>query len=104
MADQGNGNPPIHPVQKRDNYICQYCDKDGLASLDNWHDSTIDHLIPKKHGGTDGESNLVTCCSLCNGIKGASLFDGIEEARDYILKRRGELQETFQRVVEAVRG
>ncbi len=36
----------VHPFQKRDNYTCQYFSKDGLSSLDNWHDSTIDHLIP----------------------------------------------------------
>ena len=46
-------NPPIGTIQKRDNYLCQYCGKDGLESLDNWHDSTVDHFRPRKYGGTD---------------------------------------------------
>ena len=37
-------------------------------------------------------------------IKGANTFDSIEEAREYILKRRKELQEVFDRVESHVRG
>ncbi len=104
MADEGNEKPPIDPVQRRDDYRCQYCGKDGLASLDNWHDCTIDHFVPKKHGGTDDESNLVTCCSYCNAIKGARVFGTLVEARDYVLRQREQLLEVFKRVVTAVRG
>jgi 5-methylcytosine-specific restriction endonuclease McrA len=96
--------PPIHPIQKRDNYICRYCGKDGLASLDNWHDSTIDHLTPRKHSGTAASENLITSCGYCNAIKGERLFRSFDEAKTYILKRREELQTVFQQVLKAVRG
>ncbi len=95
---------PIHPVQKRDDYRCQYCGKDGLLDLDNWHDCSIDHFTPQKHGGTDDESNLKTSCHYCNAIKGDRLFTTIEEARAFIKKRRQELQNEFERVCKAVRG
>jgi 5-methylcytosine-specific restriction endonuclease McrA len=95
---------PINPVQRRDNYICQYCGKDGLASAENWHDSTVDHVLPRKHGGTDDPHNLVTSCHYCNSIKGYGLFASFEDARDHILKRREELQAIFEGVKKAVRG
>jgi 5-methylcytosine-specific restriction endonuclease McrA len=97
-------NPPIGTIQKRDNYLCQYCGKDGLESLDNWHDSTVDHFRPRKYGGTDDSENLVTSCGHCNSIKGDRLFGSIEECKVYILKRRAELQITFEAVKKAVRG
>lgn len=31
---------------------------------------TIDHLIPKSRGGTNGLANLVLCCASCNMLKG----------------------------------
>ena len=93
-----------HPVQKRDNFICQYCHKDGLESLENWHDSVVDHFRPRKCGGSNEEGNLKTSCGYCNAIKGDREFETIEEARQYILKRRAELQKDFERVRKAVRG
>jgi len=104
VAEQVTEKLPIHPVHRRDDYICQYCGKDGLASLDNWGETTIDHVVPKKHGGTDDQSNLVTSCSYCNAIKGQRFLGTIEEARDYVLKRRGELRETFEKILIAIRG
>jgi hypothetical protein len=95
---------PIHPIQQRDNYICQYCGKDGLASLDNWHDCTIDHFIPRSYGGTDEAENHVTACRHCNALKGESVFETMEHASSFIEQRRRDLQVVFQHVVTAVRG
>lgn len=81
-----------HPVQRRDDLRCQYCGKDGLASLDNWHDLTIEYVRPQRHGGSDEPANLVASCSHCNSIKGDRWFESFEEARQYVLKRRQELQ------------
>ena len=47
---------------KRDNFQCGYC-----GSQKNL---TIDHVIPKSRGGSNGWNNLVTCCSRCNSFKG----------------------------------
>jgi len=50
-------------VFARDNYTCQYCGVTGK-------DLTIDHVIPKRHGGGMHWENLVTCCRRCNTKKG----------------------------------
>jgi hypothetical protein len=49
-------------VLERDNYICQYCGI-GVDGLNPLH---IDHLIPRRKGGTDELDNLVACCQKCN--------------------------------------
>lgn len=49
----------------RDKYICKYCFK--RCSLE---EVTVDHKIPKMKGGTNFQSNLVTCCRKCNLKKG----------------------------------
>ena len=50
-------------VFARDNYTCQYCGTTGK-------DLTIDHVVPKRHGGGMHWDNLVTCCRKCNTKKG----------------------------------
>lgn len=42
---------------------CAYCGRTENLS--------IDHLIPRLHGGEDGADNLVTACRSCNSSKGA---------------------------------
>lgn len=60
----------------RDNYTCQYC---GVQS----RDLTIDHIMPKRHGGGLQWENLVACCRRCNTRKGDKLlqFSGMKLAR-----------------------
>jgi 5-methylcytosine-specific restriction endonuclease McrA len=94
----------VNPIQKRDDYKCQYCGKDGLASAESWHDSCIDHLNPRKYGGTNDADNRLACCHYCNAIKGDRHFESLEEARQYILQRRNELQADYEAVRKAVRG
>ena len=50
-------------VIRRDNHQCQYCGK-------NDRKMTIDHVIPKKHGGPESWENLVAACVGCNAKKG----------------------------------
>lgn len=53
-------------VMLRDAYVCQYCgDMPGRQSL------TVDHVVPRCHGGKHDWSNLVTACNRCNQRKGA---------------------------------
>jgi 5-methylcytosine-specific restriction endonuclease McrA len=54
-------------VFARDNYSCQYC---GSTSKD----LTIDHVIPKRHGGKSTWENLVCCCRKCNMKKSDKLL------------------------------
>ena len=49
-------------VFKRDRGICQYC---GTTS----GPMTIDHVVPRSHGGSDTWDNLVCACARCNNIK-----------------------------------
>jgi 5-methylcytosine-specific restriction endonuclease McrA len=50
-------------VFARDNFTCQYCGSHGK-------DLTIDHVVPKRHGGGAHWENLVACCRRCNTKKG----------------------------------
>jgi 5-methylcytosine-specific restriction endonuclease McrA len=51
----------------RDNFTCQYC---GAQS----RDLTIDHIVPKRHGGAMAWENLVACCRRCNTKKGDKML------------------------------
>lgn len=48
---------------KRDGNKCRKCGKKGRKHL------TIDHIIPKAHGGSDAADNLQTLCKHCNRAK-----------------------------------
>ena len=49
----------------RDGYQCQYC---GQAQPTN--KLSLDHVIPRSHGGQTTWENIVCCCLKCNGRKG----------------------------------
>ncbi len=66
-------------VFRRDSYTCQYC----ADSLTN-NNSTIDHIIPRVKGGTDGWLNCVTACTFCNRKKGNK---SLEEVGMKLLKK-----------------
>ena len=91
-------------IQKRDNYICQYCGKDGLESALAWHQTAVDHFNPQlKEPERDAEENLKTSCEYCNSLKGNRKFNTIEEAKAYLKKRKKELHEEFLKVKKAIR-
>lgn len=52
----------------RDRYTCQYC---GQTSKD----LTIDHVVPKRHGGASEWENLVCSCRRCNMKKGDKMLN-----------------------------
>jgi len=51
-------------IYERDRGICQYC---GLKIRLN--DMTLDHVVPRAHGGKHEWANVVTCCPRCNNAK-----------------------------------
>ena len=55
-------------VFTRDNYTCQYC---GRNVREHKVVLVVDHIIPKKKGGSDDFANLVTACFECNAGKRA---------------------------------
>ena len=58
-------------VQERAGNCCEYCqlhqDDSPLAALH------IEHIIPKKHGGSEDMDNLALACIDCNLHKGSNL-------------------------------
>jgi len=50
----------------RDNLTCQYDGK--VFSMD---ELTVDHVIPRSHGGMSTWDNVVACCESCNRKKGS---------------------------------
>jgi len=55
-------------ILERDNFCCQYCIKDL-----NYNTMTIDHVLPRSHGGKTTFENTVACCFHCNNKKGNRL-------------------------------
>jgi 5-methylcytosine-specific restriction endonuclease McrA len=66
-----NVKPTKDGVFTRDHYQCQYCGKQLAANGKGDMKPTIDHVIPKSHGGALTWTNSVTACLACNRRKGA---------------------------------
>lgn len=50
----------------RDLFKCQYCD-----DVFDFDELTIDHVVPRMHGGKSTWENCVTACKSCNHSKGS---------------------------------
>ena len=83
-------------ILKRDRFRCQYCGLDGMASFENSLVMTVDFVIPRGRKGKKDTRNLVAACRPCNVLKGRHLFKNLEDAKEYILKRRDELREEWE--------
>ena len=85
-------------VRARANNRCKYCQlhqhDSPLAALH------IEHIIPKKHGGTDDLDNLALACIDCNLHKGPNLT-GIDPDRNAITElfhpRKHDWHQHFER-------
>lgn len=59
-------------IYTRDKWVCQVClepvDCDA-DSLSDWFPS-LDHIVPRSHGGSDEDSNLRTLHRWCNSVRG----------------------------------
>lgn len=68
-------------IYLRDGMCCAYCGsvlEDGIIL-------TLDHIVARSNGGSNHESNLVTCCSKCNSSRGnRSITDFIAGVAAYI--------------------
>jgi 5-methylcytosine-specific restriction endonuclease McrA len=49
----------------RDEHRCQYCGREEPS-----HQLSLDHVIPRSHGGPTSWENIVCCCLRCNSRKG----------------------------------
>jgi 5-methylcytosine-specific restriction endonuclease McrA len=88
----------------RAGFKCEYCDKDLLASVDNYKEWQKDHIIPLSKGGEDINENIAISCKTCNvNIKGRwnpadesasenlSRQELITLVREYGIKRRTQM-------------
>ncbi len=58
-------------VRRRAGEECEYC---GLRQDDvPFARFQVDHILARRHGGTDDHSNLALACSYCNSHKGTNL-------------------------------
>jgi 5-methylcytosine-specific restriction endonuclease McrA len=83
-------------ILERDQYRCQYCGLDGMASFDNALAMSVDFVVPRARKGKKDPKNLVACCRACNMIKGRRVYNNFEEAKAYVLKSREELLKTWE--------
>ena len=54
-------------VRIRYDFRCGYC---GVSETNIGAEMTVDHFLPRIHGGDDSLDNLVYCCHACNEFKG----------------------------------
>ena len=64
-------------ILRRDDYTCQYCGKNTVHL-------TVDHVVPRRLGGTHSWENLVAACPACNHRKGGRTA---EQAHMLLLKK-----------------
>src|SRR5438094_10025333 len=68
-------------VRRRSNGRCEYCGlPQAAAPFPVFH---VEHIRPKKHGGTDTDGNLCLACNFCNLHKSSNLT-GIDPVTDLI--------------------
>ena len=63
----------------RDDHTCQYCGRSEPT-----HRLSLDHVVPRSHGGPTTWENIVCCCLRCNSRKGGRTP---REARMKLLSR-----------------
>lgn len=75
-------------------FRCVYCDRDLLASYDDYNSWACDHIIPVARDGNGTEENIVICCRTCNFLKrsyvpsGDTRAERVADARRYVQERR----------------
>jgi 5-methylcytosine-specific restriction endonuclease McrA len=78
-------------IYMRDKYRCQYCGEKKPAS-----ELTLDHILPRSHGGDNSPVNIVTACVPCNNRKSDRTP---AEARMPLLTSQSALRVKLERVV-----
>lgn len=83
-------------ILERDQYRCQYCGLDGMASFENALAMSVDFVVPRARKGKKDPNNLVACCRSCNMIKGTRVYRNLDDAKAYVLARRDELSKAWE--------
>ena len=63
-------NKKTQKIYENDDFRCRYCGKDFISDdVDDFINTHIDHIRPKKRGGEDSEDNVATTCTACHTLK-----------------------------------
>ena len=90
---------------ERAGFKCEYCDRDLLASVDDYDAWQLDHIYPVSKEGSDDSLNMAVACKTCNSMKRAACPPNrkppstederarlIEWGRDLIAEKRTQKQ------------
>jgi HNH endonuclease len=83
-------NTTREEVYFRDKYICKYCGENLLNSVEKWHLTEVDHIVPK---GGDDPQNLVVACRSCNMMKVGCDLNGISNQDEAIKRIKAFIEE-----------
>jgi 5-methylcytosine-specific restriction endonuclease McrA len=100
-ADLMTEQYPNQSVYERYGFKCAYCGIDGSSDFEIWFKANfaIDHIKPRKFGGTNHPDNLALACHSCNLYKGAIDCDSIEKAKEVIRQKKRQAQDWHERFV-----
>ena len=67
-------------IYKFQNGLCFWCKQPMVLAVGAKHNhnpniATLDHVVPRSHGGNDELTNLVVACNKCNQEKGNKLVE-----------------------------
>ncbi len=91
-------------VEERANHCCEYC---MLPDNLSFYPHEVDHIIPRKHGGTTIADNLAYACWRCNRYKGTDLgsFDPETGKFSFLFHPRNQIwHEHFSRQDALLKG
>lgn len=66
LFNTGNWSKTAARRGVRAGFKCEYCDRDLLASVDDFKEWQEDHIIPLSDGGLDDDENIAVACRTCN--------------------------------------
>jgi 5-methylcytosine-specific restriction endonuclease McrA len=100
-ADLMTEQYPYQSVYERYGFKCAYCGIDGSGDFQIWFNANfaVDHIKPRKFGGTDHPDNLALACHSCNLYKGAIDCDSIDKAKEVIRQKKRQAQNWYERFV-----
>lgn len=62
--------PVREQAAKRAGHCCEYC---KISDQDTYFGFEVDHVVSRKHGGSNSVENLAYTCFLCNRHKGSDI-------------------------------
>jgi hypothetical protein len=91
-------------VRRRAQEQCEYCLLEQQYSELRHH---VEHIVARKHGGSDDASNLALACQRCNLHKGSNLT-GVDDASGEVVRlyhpRKDEWDVHFRITVARIDG